>query len=197
MIEIFAEFDYQVRDELKNSKLNISDLIITTLSESIQKMGDIKFSKCKFKNSKFENGEKLLLPLFNGNKELLDWFANYFEKKLPNWSNYAQENNCDDYVLQFYISHYLSILLFSLFVENDDENENKSRIVIPKFDKSDMKPFFELIEQYGIFNACFPKISSNEDDENFCLKQFIRCMFDSICFLVCLFGMNFKFILIP
>ena len=190
---MFTEFDYDIRDKVDNGEDSISDAINEVFADAIRKMGDISFDNCKFtnKNNLYKENFKLLLSLFSENEGLLKWFLAYFESKMPEWKTYVESESENDYVLSYYISHYLCLLLYSIFIE---PSRNENNINICPFEGADisMKPFYDLIYQFAIYNTCFPK-QSNKEDENHCLKQFMKCM----SFLFFIFYFHCFFVYVP
>ena len=115
--------------------------------------------------------------LFNNNENALNCLLDYVEKCIPNWHCFLSENDYEiDFGLKHYISHYITLVLHCLF-ENVDSTKSQSFVDTEMkqngFSKRDFEPFYELIRQFSVYNACCPRQDRNE--EGFYLKRFAKC----------------------
>ena len=151
-------------------------LIIESLEEDLPNMGKIPCFK-------FDNDGKIDIQssLFNNNKHALNWLLKFISDKVPNWNLFLQDNDYEiDFGLKYYICHYITLIFYCLF-ENNNNNPQSELFVETEmkghentFAKADIEPFYKVIQQFGVYNACFPHQERSE--ETFYLKLFNKCM---------------------
>ena len=169
---LFAHFDEEFWDS--SDDVTLTDLIIESLQQNLPNMGKIACFKFN------DDGEiDIQLSLFNNNKNALNWLLNFVADKIPNWRLFLHDDDYEiDFGLKYYICHYFTIAFHCLF---DDSDESKSKLFVEteikenenSFRKRDLAPFYQLMGQFAIYNACFPRHDRNE--EAFYLKLFGKC----------------------
>ena len=170
MFENLSDYFFEEGDE------TLGDLILQSLEANLPNMGKIPCFK-------FNNDGKIdiQLSLFNNNKNALNWLLNFIAEKIPSWRLFLQNNDYEiDFGLKYYICHYFTLAFHCLF---DDSNDSKSKLFVEtemkenetSFPKTDIEPFYKLIQQFGVYNACFPHDEQDKSEETFYLKLFNKC----------------------
>ena len=153
--------------------------IKNVLMEGFDVMGD---------ELKVNNEESNLSSIFSDNAAGLNWLFSYVTSNTNIWHKILNKHKNAigiDFGIRYYVSHYLTIALYSLFIINDSNGDSMLEQGRTKY-KKDLSNFYEIMKLFSIYNACFPRC---KEYEQFCMKQFIRCTFNvcllRVCFLFC------------
>ena len=132
--------------------------------------------------------------LFNDNKQALPWLIMTVFDKIIDYTSYISQDY--DYGLKYYITHYFTMILFSIFNPLKDDRRNDSSSSSLSVDshtvmtqassskthvwgnidcpcKDDLKPFYQLMRDFAYYNLCYPRQDRNE--ESFFLQMFSKC----------------------
>ena len=179
-ITLLSEYDEEIRPILTELDKDDEDCeaiireLKKELEEPLSQMGNISFKNCQFGENKSSYS---LLSLFNKNENALNWFFNYIKSNISDWSttinSYDDADDIDDpdWGIRYYLCHYLTIGLYSLFVTNDSCGNALLEEGKRKY-KTDLSNFFQFIRQFSIYNACYPR---SRKHEQFSMKLFTRC----------------------
>ena len=168
---IFNNFDEDFWDP--DDDVTLGDLILTSLEETLPNMGNIACFKYD-KNGKID----IKSSLFNNNKNAFHWLFNFISKKIPNFGLFLQDDDyCIDFGLKYYICHYMTLVFYCLFENNNDTQSRlfvETELKMNGFKIADFQVFYQLIRQFAVYNVCFPRHDRGE--EAFYLQLFGKCL---------------------
>ena len=169
---LFNNFDEEYNGQCEDKTLG--DLIWMSLEAHLPNLG--KLACFKYSGDHKLNVES---SLFNNNSNAKNWLLEFIGNNIPNYRSFLQDNDYEiDFGIKYYICHYITIVLYCLFENSDDPKsklfiETEMKLNNNKFSKEDFKPFYELIRQFSVYNACFPR--QDRSEETFYLQLFAKC----------------------
>ena len=113
----------------------VKDQLIEILASTISLMGEFSFDRCSMSEYRSENQRQWLLLLFQKNEKALDWFLSFVVSNIRDWDLIVRrthkyfggkfEMDEIDFGARYYVAHYMTLALYSLFVSNNNnKNEN-------------------------------------------------------------------------